>query len=67
MKRNILILTIGIFFCSCGGGSSSQAESTESDEEIATEIIESIEEEKAELATSTEEAINEVDSLLENL
>lgn len=66
MKSLITVFACATILFSCGGGSSSQ-ENTKSDEEIANEIIQTIDTQKEELSTSTEETLNEVDSLLENL
>lgn len=66
MKNVIPTLVLIVIMSACGGSPSSK-ESSKEDDQIAEEIIESIEKEKTILSEKTNETLSEVDSLLENL
>ena len=66
MKRTFSILALILIISACGGSSSKES-NAKSDEQISTEIIESIDSQKDELSKKTNETLTEVDSLLQNL
>ena len=63
------MMLFALFMAACGGGTEQKAEEVSSEQE--TEIVDAInsdlEEAQQELETETEESLNEIDSLLQNV
>ena len=71
MKKTILPVLVALMLSACGGGSASgeKAEevSQEQEAEIVTAISADLEEAQEELQSVTEEGLEEIDSLLQNI
>lgn len=70
MKKSISLLLAVLFLAACGGGSSSEKNeelSAEQEEEIVQSINEDLEAETQELDATANEALDEIDSLLNDI
>ena len=67
MKYAMTLVLLSGILAACDGKGQKETLDAPSDEQMVTEIVNDIEQNKKQLSQSTEETLSEVDSLLENL
>ncbi|MEP0986890.1 hypothetical protein [Ekhidna sp.] len=66
MKKQFVIVLIMMFLLSCSGGSEKKSDEVVEEEMVET-ISSNLDQSQKELSTETEESLNEIDSLLQNV